>query len=95
MWYITVQVAGALAERGCSLDKVFTAAQSVADNIGEGVGACDWCAVMLCVCVCAGTMSVSLSPCSVPGQKPTFSLGEDEMEWGLGEVTHVHAHAVY
>lgn len=29
-------------------------------------------------------MSVSLSPCSVPGQTPTFSLGEDEMELGLG-----------
>ncbi len=29
-------------------------------------------------------MSVSLSPCSVPGQRPTFSLAEDEMELGLG-----------
>ena len=29
-------------------------------------------------------MSVSLSPCSVPGHKPNFTLGEDEMELGLG-----------
>ena len=29
-------------------------------------------------------MSVSLSPCSVPGRKPSFSLAEDEMELGLG-----------
>jgi dihydroxyacetone kinase len=30
------------------------------------------------------TMSVSLSPCSVPGLKPSFTLREDEMELGLG-----------
>ena len=27
---------------------------------------------------------MSLSPCSVPGHKPSFTLGEDEMELGLG-----------
>ena len=27
---------------------------------------------------------VSLSPCSVPGHKPSFQLGENEMELGLG-----------
>lgn len=32
------------------------------------------------------TMSVSLSPCSIPGRKPAFSLGEDEMELGLGQL---------
>lgn len=32
-----------------------------------------------------GTMGVSLTPCSVPGSGPTFSLGDDEMELGLGE----------
>ena len=32
------------------------------------------------------TMSVSLSPCSVPGQEPSFHLGQDEMELGLGEL---------
>lgn len=32
----------------------------------------------------AATMSVSLSPCSVPGHKPSFLLAEDEMELGLG-----------
>ncbi|XP_011445175.3 triokinase/FMN cyclase [Magallana gigas] len=31
-----------------------------------------------------GTLGVSLTPCSVPGSGPTFSLGEDEMELGLG-----------
>ena len=31
-----------------------------------------------------GTMGVSLSPCSVPGSKPSFHLEEDEMEIGLG-----------
>ena len=29
-------------------------------------------------------MSVSLSPCSVPGHKPSFQLGENEIELGLG-----------
>ena len=44
-------------------------------------------------------MSVSLSPCSVPGHKPSFQLGENEMELGLGihgeagvERTNVRAH---
>ncbi|XP_075283381.1 triokinase/FMN cyclase [Opisthocomus hoazin] len=31
-----------------------------------------------------GTLGLSLSPCSVPGSKPTFELGTDEMELGLG-----------
>ena len=30
-------------------------------------------------------MGVSLSPCSIPGAKPSFHLGDDEMELGLGE----------
>lgn len=30
------------------------------------------------------TMSVSLSPCSIPGNKPSFELKADEMELGLG-----------
>ena len=29
-------------------------------------------------------MSVSLSPCSVPGPTPSFQFGENEMELGLG-----------
>lgn len=33
----------------------------------------------------AGTLGLSLSPCSVPGSKPTFRLADDEMELGLGE----------
>ncbi|XP_071951208.1 triokinase/FMN cyclase-like isoform X2 [Antedon mediterranea] len=31
-----------------------------------------------------GTIGVSLSPCHVPGSGATFTLGEDEMELGLG-----------
>uniref|UniRef100_A0A8D0EI75 Triokinase/FMN cyclase n=1 Tax=Strix occidentalis caurina TaxID=311401 RepID=A0A8D0EI75_STROC len=31
-----------------------------------------------------GTLGLSLSPCSVPGSKPTFQLANDEMELGLG-----------
>ena len=31
-----------------------------------------------------GTMSVSLSPCYILGQQPSFSLADDEMELGLG-----------
>jgi len=30
-------------------------------------------------------MSVSLSPCSIPGHKPSFTLKDDEMELGLGQ----------
>ena len=47
-------------------------------------------------------MSVSLSPCSVPGHKPSFQLGENEMELGLGihgeagvERTNVCAHVLH
>ena len=29
-------------------------------------------------------MSVSLSPCSLPGHKPSLQFGENEMELGLG-----------
>ena len=32
----------------------------------------------------AATMSVSLSSCSVPGEKPSFQLPEDEIEYGVG-----------
>ncbi|NWT97720.1 TKFC cyclase, partial [Urocynchramus pylzowi] len=31
-----------------------------------------------------GTLGLSLSPCSIPGSKPSFQLAEDEMELGLG-----------
>lgn len=34
---------------------------------------------------CSGTMGLSLTPCSVPGSGPSFHLGTDEMELGLGE----------
>ena len=35
-----------------------------------------------------GTMGVSLSPCSVPGSKPSFHLKEDEMEVGVGRKSY-------
>ncbi len=37
---------------------------------------------LLCV---KGTMSVSLSACSVPGHQPSFTLSQDDMELGLGK----------
>lgn len=40
------------------------------------------------------TMSVSLSPCSVPGQQPSFHLKQDEMELGLGEFNVVYIYNV-
>lgn len=33
----------------------------------------------------SGTIGVSLAPCSVPGSLPSFILGSDEMELGLGK----------
>uniref|UniRef100_A0A670HSD4 Triokinase/FMN cyclase n=1 Tax=Podarcis muralis TaxID=64176 RepID=A0A670HSD4_PODMU len=33
---------------------------------------------------CTGTLGVSLTPCSVPGSRPTFQLADDELELGLG-----------
>ena len=61
-----VQIAGALADRGGTLEEVTAVANAVASNIA--------------------TMSVSLSPCSVPGQEPSFHLELDEMELGLGKM---------
>ena len=40
-----------------------------------------------------GTIGVSLVPCSLPGSGPSFHLGSDEMELGLGEdfaAFHIH-----
>uniref|UniRef100_A0A670Z384 Triokinase/FMN cyclase n=1 Tax=Pseudonaja textilis TaxID=8673 RepID=A0A670Z384_PSETE len=34
--------------------------------------------------ICIGTLGISLSPCSVPGFRPTFQLADDELELGLG-----------
>ena len=31
-----------------------------------------------------GSIGVCLSPCSLPGQPPLFSLGPDDIELGLG-----------
>ena len=35
-----------------------------------------------------GTIGVSLAPCSLPGSLPSFVLGSDEMELGLGKNIH-------
>ena len=43
---------------------------------------------MFCASICTiflpGTIGLSLSPCSVPGRGPSFTLQADEMELGLG-----------
>ena len=33
----------------------------------------------------SGTIGVSLAPCSLPGSLPSFVLGSDEIELGLGK----------
>lgn len=59
------KVAGAMADRGASLDEVADATQRALDNIR--------------------TMGVALSPCTVPAVgRPTFTMGEGEMEIGMG-----------
>ncbi|KGL85323.1 Bifunctional ATP-dependent dihydroxyacetone kinase/FAD-AMP lyase (cyclizing), partial [Tinamus guttatus] len=59
-----LQVAGALAEAGASLEEIVRTVSSATKAMG--------------------TLGLSLSPCSVPGSKPTFQLAHDEMELGLG-----------
>ncbi|XP_025105871.1 triokinase/FMN cyclase-like [Pomacea canaliculata] len=58
------KIAGALAEKGYSLDKISNIVRNVTTKMG--------------------TMGLSLTPCSVPGSGPSFHLGTDEMELGLG-----------
>ncbi|KAK3093627.1 hypothetical protein FSP39_018283 [Pinctada imbricata] len=41
-----------------------------------------------------GTIGVSLTPCSVPGAGPSFQLGADEMELGLG-MTSQQVHIIF
>ncbi|XP_077177242.1 triokinase/FMN cyclase isoform X1 [Paroedura picta] len=50
----------------------------------EGVGMNEIVRKVTAVAVAMGTLGVSLSPCSVPGSRPTFQLAEDEFELGLG-----------
>ncbi|XP_054827068.1 triokinase/FMN cyclase isoform X2 [Eublepharis macularius] len=50
----------------------------------EGVGLNEIVRKVTPVAAAMGTLGVSLSPCSVPGSKPTFQLAEDEFELGLG-----------
>uniref|UniRef100_A0A3P8UM53 Triokinase/FMN cyclase n=1 Tax=Cynoglossus semilaevis TaxID=244447 RepID=A0A3P8UM53_CYNSE len=58
------KLAGAMADRGCSLDQIVVKMTQVLKAMG--------------------TLGVSLSPCSVPGCRPTFELPPGEMELGLG-----------
>lgn len=59
------KVAGAMADKGGSIDEVVRVAEKALAN--------------------TGTMGVALSPCIVPVVgKPTFTIGETEMEIGMG-----------
>lgn len=59
------KVAGAMADKGGSIDEVVRVAEKALAN--------------------TGTMGVALSPCVVPVVgKPTFTIGDDEMEIGMG-----------
>lgn len=59
------KVAGALADRGGSLDEVAAVAEKALAS--------------------ARTIGVALSPCIVPAVgKPSFTIGDDEMEIGMG-----------
>nr|XP_056707969.1 triokinase/FMN cyclase [Euleptes europaea] len=50
----------------------------------EGVGLNEIVRKVTAVAAAMGTLGVSLSPCSVPGSRPTFHLAVDEFELGLG-----------
>ena len=59
------KAAGAMADKGGSLDEVKRVAEKAASNV-KSIG-------------------VALSPCIVPEVgKPSFNIGEDEMEIGMG-----------
>jgi len=59
------KIAGAMADRGGSLDEVEAVTRKALANIR--------------------TMGVALSPCTVPAAgHPTFTIGDDEMEIGMG-----------
>lgn len=50
----------------------------------EGTGLKEIVRRVTAVAAAIRTLGVSLSPCSVPGSRPTFQLAEDELELGLG-----------
>jgi dihydroxyacetone kinase-like protein len=59
------KIAGALAERGATLEEVHRIALKVAQNVRS--------------------MGMALTPCTLPAVgKPGFTIGEDEMEVGMG-----------
>jgi len=63
--FFAYKVAGAMADKGASLDEVVRVTKHVVAN------------------TCS--MGVALSPCTVPAAgRPTFTIGEDEMEIGMG-----------
>lgn len=61
---VTMKIAGAMAERGHSLQEIVATLKQVSENLGS--------------------IGLSLTPCSIPGFGANFSLGEDEVELGLG-----------
>lgn len=63
--FYAYKVAGACADRGCSLDEVERETRRALDGIRS--------------------IGVAISPCTVPGAgKPSFTLGENQMEIGMG-----------
>ncbi|XP_048341473.1 triokinase/FMN cyclase isoform X2 [Sphaerodactylus townsendi] len=50
----------------------------------EGVGLNEIVRKVTAIAASMGTLGVSVSPCSVPGSRPTFQLAADELELGLG-----------
>lgn len=85
-----VQLAGALAEEGRSLKQIVSKIREVLQGIGElffSSESLKFCLIRVnLVDSCfAGTLGVSLSPCSVPGCLPSFDLPPGAMELGLGE----------
>ncbi len=63
--FYAYKVAGACADRGCSLDEVERETRKALEDIRS--------------------IGVAISPCTVPGAgKPSFTLGENEMEIGMG-----------
>ena len=74
-----LQIAGALAEMGYSLEEVTFAAKEVAENMGQRLLIVPHSQVLV---ICnftipsTVTMGARRSPDSVPGQKPKYIIGE-------------------
>lgn len=93
---VMLQLAGALAEEGCSLEQIVETVTEALKGIGESPFHSVFMSEKSCCCFfffrltalfkyISGTLGVSLSPCSVPGCLPSFDLPPGDMELGLGE----------